>query len=80
MSDWTNCKDNLPEPYRSVLVTFSHAQYGNRSKKIVESVGIGFHTGKKWSNVVGAISSYKDVKVSAWMPLPEKWEGEHGKD
>lgn len=77
MSEWINCKDKLPDPYKSVLITFSHAQYGNRGKKIVETVGVGFHTGKKWSNTVGAISSYRDVIVYAWMPLPEKWEGEH---
>lgn len=78
MSEWIDCRDKLPDPYKSVFVTFSHTQYGNRSKKIIESVGIGFYTGSKWSNVVGAISSYKDVKVSAWMELPEKWE--HGKE
>ncbi len=76
MSDWISCKERLPDPFKSVLVTFSHAQYGNNKRKIVETVGVGFHTGKKWSHVVGSITSYREVTVYAWMPLPEKWEGE----
>ena len=80
MSEWIDCRDKLPDPYKSVFVTFSHTQYGNRSKKIIESVGIGFYTGSKWSNVVGSIQSYREVTVLAWMPLPEKWEGEDGKE
>lgn len=71
---WIKVKKRLPEPYRSVYLTFTHAQYGTKGKKIVKTVGIGFHTGKKWSNVVGAITGYKEVKVLAWMPLPEVYE------
>lgn len=74
MPEWIPVKKRLPEPFRSVLVTFTHAQYGTNGKRIVNTVGIGFHTGKKWSNVVGAIVSYKEVKVIAWMPMPEKYK------
>lgn len=77
MAEWIRPQEKLPEPFHSVLITFSHAQYGTKGKRVIDSVGIGFHTGKKWSNVVGAVASYREVTVLAWMPMPDKYTEVH---
>ena len=72
--NWILCDDRLPKANTSVLVTFIHNKYDQGQTKRVKRVGTGFHNGKRWSSVVGAIQSYRDVKVIAWMPLPRPYE------
>lgn len=74
MSEWVPVDDGLPEPFKSVLVTFEHTKYATRTPQRVVTVGIGFYNGKKWSQAISALQSYKDTKVLAWMPLPDIWE------
>ena len=74
MTEWIPVSDRLPEPFKSVLITFEHTQYATRIPHRVVTVGIGFYNGKKWSQAISALQSYKDTKVLAWMPLPDIWE------
>lgn len=74
MSQWIPVSEGTPEPFKSVLITFEHTKYATRIPQKVITVGIGFYNGKKWSQAISALQSYKDSKVLAWMPLPDKWE------
>lgn len=74
MAEWVPVDDGLPDPFKSVLVTFEHTKYAARVPHRVVTVGIGFYNGKKWSQAISALQSYKDTKVLAWMPLPDIWE------
>ena len=79
MTEWIPVSDRLPEPFKSVLITFEHTQYATRIPHRVVTVGIGFYNGKKWSQAISALQSYKDTRVIAWMELPEIYkEGNNG--
>ena len=71
MSEWIPVSVRKPEPFKSVLVTFEHTKYATRTPQRVVTVGIGFYNGKKWSQAISALQSYKDTRVIAWMELPE---------
>lgn len=75
MGEWTSVKEGLPEPFKTVLITFEHDQYGTKEKTVV-TVGMAFHNGRKWNTAISAIKAYKTFKVLAWMPVPEIWKGQ----
>jgi len=76
MSEWVPVTERTPEPFQSVLVTFEHTKYATRIPQRVVTVGIGFYNGKKWSQAISALQSYKDTRVIAWMELPEIYKEE----
>ena len=70
---WTPVSESLPEPWESVLITFS-GKYGNLTAD--HAVGIG-----SWDGANGwyfeEIEGYTDrLTVEAWMNLPESYKGE----
>ncbi len=70
---WTPVSESLPEPWKSVLITFS-GKYGNLTA--VHAVGLG-----SWDGANGwyfeEIEGYTDrLTVEAWMNLPESYKGE----
>ena len=70
---WTPVSEGLPEPWASVLVTFS-GKYGNLTAD--HAVGIGSWDGSNgW--YFEEIEGYTDrLTVEAWMNLPESYKGE----
>lgn len=70
---WTPVSEGLPEPWASVLITFS-GEYG---KLIADhAVGTGSYDGSNgW--FIDEIQGYTDrLTVSAWMNLPESYKEE----
>ena len=70
---WIPVSESLPEPWESVLITFS-GKYGNLTAD--HAVGIG-----SWDSENGwyfeEIEGYTDrLTVEAWMNLPESYKGE----
>ena len=70
---WIPVDGQLPEPWASVLITFS-GKYGNLTAD--HAVGIG-----SWDGANGwyfeEIEGYTDrLTVEAWMNLPESYKGE----
>lgn len=70
---WTPVNEGLPEPWASVLITFS-GKYGSLTAD--HAIGIG-----SWDDVNGwyfdDIEGYTDsLTVSAWMNLPESYKEE----
>ena len=70
---WTPVSEDLPEPWESVLITFS-GKYGNLTAD--HAVGIG-----SWDGANGwyfeEVEGYTDrLMVEAWMNLPESYKGE----
>lgn len=70
---WIPVDDRLPEPWESVLITFS-GKYGSLTAD--HAVGIG-----SWDGANGwyfeEIQGYTDrLTVEAWMNLPESYKGE----
>jgi len=70
---WTPVSESLPEPWESVLITFSR-KYGNLTAD--HAVGIGSWDGSNgW--YFEEIEGYTDrLTVEAWMNLPESYKGE----
>ena len=60
---WIPCSERLPECNEEVLIKFSNGK-----------IDIGYRVSIFWfpNN-----EFYADYRVVSWMPLPEKYEGEH---
>lgn len=70
---WTPVSEGLPEPWASVLITFS-GKYGSMTAD--HAVGTGSYDGSNgW--FIDEIQGYTDLlTVEAWMNLPESYKGE----
>lgn len=62
---WTYCKDELPEPGEEYLITYAC----DNSKKTFLSMS-EFDVDYKWI-LDDDVKILKNVRVIAWMPLPE---------
>ena len=67
---WISVEEALPEDGIDVLVWFEYFRYGeyNRPYKMH---GISFMFQGRWSGFVNGTSGWTDLKIIAWMPLPE---------
>lgn len=81
---WIPCKERLPKEDGNYLVTFEEgyaADYGFDSIGIapfeVDCEGFGIWQEEFDRHTLGSLGSdWVEIKVIAWMPLPEPWKGE----
>ena len=76
---WISVKDRLPEEGDDVLVWFEYYRYGEYNC-LYQTHGIGtyFENFKSW--LINGETGWRDLRVIAWMPLPEKPESEDDAD
>ena len=72
---WIPCSERLPEDLKRVLVWFEYYRYGE-SNRLYQSYGIGFTQDKEWSRLINGTSGWRDLRILAWMPLPEPYREE----
>lgn len=60
----------LPEDYKNVLVYFEYFRYGSYNRPF-RTVGISYTFRGEWSGTVNGQSGWHDLKILAWMPLPD---------
>jgi hypothetical protein len=65
--------DELPEDNVDVLVWFEYYRYGDFNC-LYQMHGISYVWDGKWSGFVNGTSGWRNLKIIAWMPLPEHKE------
>lgn len=63
----------MPENMKTVLVWFEYFRYGEYNRPF-QTYGLGYALDGKWSPLVNGESGWKDLKILAWMPLPEPYK------
>lgn len=73
--EWVSVKDRLPKDGEDVLVWFEYYRYGEYNC-LYQTHGIGtyFEYFKSW--LINGETGGRDLRVIAWMPLPQKPESE----
>ena len=75
---WIPVTERLPESYTDVLVWFEYYRYGDYNR-LYQMHGIGTYSKEYDSWIINHETGWRKLRVFAWMPLPEPWEGEeHG--
>lgn len=74
-TNWIPCSERLPEEFVDVLVWFEYFRYGEYNR-LFQTHGISYTYEGKWSGFVNGTSGWQQLRVIAWMPLPEPWKGE----
>lgn len=64
---WIPCSEGLPEDGEDVLCWYEYFRYGEY-KCMFQTFGIGYQYFGFWG---GEVSTGRNAKVLAWMPLPE---------
>lgn len=76
--EWIPVDEQLPEPWESVLITFS-GQHGGLTAE--HAVGLGSWDGSSNGWYFEEIGGYaKRLTVEAWQPLPEAYTAEDGEE
>ena len=73
VGEWIPCSERIPEEGKRVLVWFEYFRYGNYNKPF-QTWGISYTIDEAWSGFVNGQSGWKDLKILAWMPLPEPFK------
>ncbi len=60
----------LPESDNEVLVWFEYFRYGSYNR-MFQTIGISHTFRGEWSGFVNGESGWHNLKILAWMPLPE---------
>lgn len=71
---WIPCSERLPEDEREVLVWFEYFRYGAYNR-LCQEVGISRMFRGEWSGFVNGSIGWQQLRIIAWMPLPEPPEG-----
>lgn len=72
---WISCSDRLPEDLEDVLVwVVGVFKNGVHVGEECQWYGIGYRLCANWNVLCN--KDIKDIKVMAWMPLPEPYKGE----
>ena len=71
---WTPVSEGLPEDGEDVLCWYEYFRFGEYNR-MFRTFGIGYQVNGHWG---GEVSTGRNAKVLAWMPLPEppKMEGD----
>lgn len=74
-SGWVSVKDRLPKEGDDVLVWFEYYRFGEYNC-LYQTHGIGtyFENYKSWQ--INHETGWRDLRVIAWMPLPQMPESE----
>ena len=67
---WIPCSARLPKSSEDVLVWFEYFRYGEYNC-MYQTYNIGNYVAKYDLWMVGHETGWKDLRVIAWMPLPE---------
>lgn len=72
---WTPCSERSPDDYTDVLVWFEYFRYGNYNC-LYQMYGIGSYSSEYDSWLINQETGWNELKVFAWMPLPEPYREE----
>jgi hypothetical protein len=70
-SEWIPCSERLPDTDDKVLCWYEYYHWSR--EKVLPEYGIGCYL-RETSAWFGEVANGKDVKVIAWMPLPEPYK------
>lgn len=71
---WIPISEKLPEDHVDVIVWFEYFRFGNYNR-LYQTWGIGDYSEKYGSWMVNHESGWHKLRVIAWMPLPEPYQG-----
>ena len=74
MEEWIPVSERVPDRYWDVLVTVKEKYEDETQYRYHTDVAEHFE-GDEWSTSLDWDEG-QDVKIAAWMPLPEPWKGE----
>ena len=74
MGDWIFVEDKLPESTDEVLVWFEYFRYGEYNG-LYQTWGIGEYFKQYNSWMIDHSTGWRDLRVIAWMPMPEPPKG-----
>ena len=69
---WVSMTERLPEDGDVVLCWYEYFRFGEYNR-MYQTYGIGYYINGMWG---GDVSNGRNIKVLAWMPLPERPEVE----
>ena len=72
-AQWIPCSERMPEDYVDVLVWFEYFRYGDYNC-MYATHGIGNYSKEYNSWTINHETGWKDLRVLAWMPLPEAYK------
>ncbi len=69
-TEWIHCSERLPEDDEKVLVWFEYFRYGEYNR-LYRTIGTSTMYDGEWSGFVNGSSGWHQLRIIAWMPLPE---------
>ena len=73
VGEWIPCSERMPDDGIDVLVWFEYFRYGNYNR-LFQTTGISFTNNGNWSGFVNVGSGWKQLRIIAWMPMPEPYK------
>lgn len=75
-SGWIPCSEKMPEEGVCVLVWYEYYRYGEYNR-LFRTHGISYTFEGKWSGFVNGSSGWRELRIIAWMPLPEPYRADN---
>lgn len=72
---WIPCSERFPENDENVLVWFEYFRFGEYNR-LYQTYGISHTFRGEWSGFVNGQSGWRQLRVIAWLPLPEPYRKE----